>query len=59
MKILLSLLFGLFALFAPSVSSAQTQPDWAKLEEETMRHFQAILRLDTSNPPGNEKLVVD
>ena len=24
-----------------------------------MRHFQAILRLDTSNPPGNEKLVVD
>ena len=24
-----------------------------------MRHFQAILRLDTGNPPGNEKLVVD
>src|SRR6185295_7759997 len=41
-------------------SAAQnTQPDWAKIEEETMRHFQAILRLDTSNPPGNEKLVVD
>ncbi len=39
---------------------AQTaQPDWTKIEEETMRHFQAILRLDTSNPPGNEKLVVD
>ena len=41
-------------------SIAQTaQPDWAKIEEETMRHFQAILRFDTSNPPGNEKLVVD
>ena len=39
---------------------AQTaQPDWARIEEETMRHFQAILRLDTSNPPGNEMLVVD
>ena len=39
---------------------AQTaQPDWAKIEEETMRHFQAILLLDTSNPPGNEKLAVD
>ena len=24
-----------------------------------MEHFQAILRLDTSNPPGNEGLVVD
>ena len=36
-----------------------SQSDNAKIEEETMRHFQAILRLDTSNPPGNEKLVVD
>jgi len=36
-----------------------SQSDQAKIEEETMRHFQAILRLDTSNPPGNEKLVVD
>jgi acetylornithine deacetylase/succinyl-diaminopimelate desuccinylase-like protein len=36
-----------------------SQMDAARIEEETMRHFQAILRLDTSNPPGNEKLVVD
>lgn len=35
------------------------QPDRAAIEEEAMRHFQAILRFDTSNPPGNEKLVVD
>lgn len=35
------------------------QPDGTAVEEETMRHFQAILRLDTGNPPGNEKLVVD
>jgi acetylornithine deacetylase/succinyl-diaminopimelate desuccinylase-like protein len=43
-----------------SFSAAQTgQPDWARIEEETMRHFQAVLRMDTSNPPGNEKLVVD
>jgi len=33
--------------------------DQTRIKEETMRHFQAILRLDTSNPPGNEKLVVD
>src|SRR5262245_41071084 len=35
------------------------QPNWSQIEEETMRHFQAILRLDTSNPPGNETLVVE
>ena len=28
-------------------------------EEEALRHFLAILRLDTQNPPGNEVLVVD
>ncbi len=49
----------LLLLLFTSISLAQTPPDWTKLEEETMRHFQAILRLDTSNPPGNEKLVVD
>jgi acetylornithine deacetylase/succinyl-diaminopimelate desuccinylase-like protein len=36
-----------------------TQPDWAKLEAETMAHFQAILRFDTSDPPGGEKPAAD
>ncbi len=51
-------LLFLFLLFTPCVAQP-SQPDWAKVEEETMRHFQAILRFDTQNPPGNEKLVVD
>jgi acetylornithine deacetylase/succinyl-diaminopimelate desuccinylase-like protein len=40
---------------------AQTvrQPDWPRLEDETMRHFQTLLRFDTSNPPGNEVLATD
>ena len=40
---------------------AQTpkQPDWKALEDETMRHYQAVLRLDTRNPPGNEHLVAE
>jgi acetylornithine deacetylase/succinyl-diaminopimelate desuccinylase-like protein len=40
---------------------AQTpqNPDWARLEAETMQHFQALLRFDTSNPPGHEKLAAD
>ncbi len=39
---------------------AQTpaQPDWAKIEEETLRHFQAILRMDSTDPPGKEDHVV-
>ncbi len=38
---------------------AAGQPDWAKLDEETLRHFQAIVKLDTTDPPGGEKPVVD
>ena len=46
--------------FGPSPVKGQApSPDFKALEDETMRHFQAILRLDTSNPPGNEGLVVD
>jgi acetylornithine deacetylase/succinyl-diaminopimelate desuccinylase-like protein len=35
------------------------QPDWAKIDEETMQHFQALLRFDTSDPPGGEKPAAD
>lgn len=38
---------------------AQTSPDWPAVEEETLRHYQALLRLDTSNPPGNERLAAE
>jgi acetylornithine deacetylase/succinyl-diaminopimelate desuccinylase-like protein len=36
-----------------------TSAETKAIEEEALRHFQAILRLDTSNPPGNESLVVE
>src|SRR5688572_7084371 len=51
----------LFTICAATTLSAQrpSEPDWAKLEEETMRHFQALLRLDTADPPGNEKPAAD
>src|SRR5438067_2279100 len=39
---------------------AQTSaPDWAKVNEEAMRHFQALVRIDTTDPPGNETRVVE
>jgi acetylornithine deacetylase/succinyl-diaminopimelate desuccinylase-like protein len=48
-------IFLTVVLFAASAAGQ----DWSRLEEETMRHFQAILRIDSSDPPGNEKAVVD
>ena len=54
-----SALLSLFALQSAPVHAQVGQPDWRALEAETMEHFQAILRLDTSNPPGKEGLVVD
>src|SRR5438094_4821539 len=49
-----------FAIASTTVlAQAPTQPDWKALEDETMRHYQAVLRLDTRNPPGNEHIVVE
>ena len=46
---------GILACLLLGLSVAgQTVPDWRAIEDETMRHYQALLRLDTSNPPGNE-----
>lgn len=52
-------------LFAATALAAQGAPgpNWAAAEDETMRHFQALLRFDTSDPPmtppGGEKPAVD
>ena len=49
------------AAFALSSGSAQgpSQPDWTRLEAETLRHFQELVRFDTSDPPGNEAPAAD
>jgi acetylornithine deacetylase/succinyl-diaminopimelate desuccinylase-like protein len=44
---------------APTFAQATRQPDWRVIEPETLQHFQSLLRLDTTNPPGNERLVTD
>lgn len=49
----------LFLATTTLAAQAPTQPDWAKVDEETMRHFQAILRFDTADPPGGEKPAAD
>lgn len=33
--------------------------NWPSITAETVRHLQALLRLDTTNPPGNETLAAE
>lgn len=42
------------ALLLLCVAAGAAQ-DWKAVEEESMRHFQALLRMDTSDPPGVER----
>ncbi len=53
MRALLVLFF--LALACP----AQRTPDWTKIQEETLRHYQALVRLDTTDPPGHETRAVE
>lgn len=51
------------AALALAATTLATQPspniDWTQVDEETLRHFQALLRFDTSDPPGREKEAAD
>ncbi len=38
---------------------AQAAPDWTRVNTEVLEHFQALVRIDTQNPPGNETRAVD
>lgn len=41
-----------------ALASAQTM-DWRAINEETLRHYQALVRIDSTDPPGNETKVVE
>jgi acetylornithine deacetylase/succinyl-diaminopimelate desuccinylase-like protein len=45
----------LVLLLVPTVEAQERYAvPWDKVENETLDHFQALIRIDTSNPPGNE-----
>lgn len=46
-------------IVAVGIGGVQPASEPAGFEAETLRHFQALVRLDTSSPPGNEARVVD
>lgn len=44
-----------FLLLLSVAALAQPAPlDWAAIQQESLRHFQALVRIDTSDPPGVE-----
>jgi len=34
-------------------------PDWPKVNDETLRYYQALIQMDTTDPPGNETKVAE
>jgi acetylornithine deacetylase/succinyl-diaminopimelate desuccinylase-like protein len=52
-------LFLSAAAFVVAAPAAHAQQQAAAIEAETLQHFQALLRLDTSSPPGNETRAVE
>lgn len=44
----------LFLLLSFCLAALAAEPDWPKIHAETLKHFQALIRMDTSDPPGNE-----
>ncbi|MEO7133352.1 MAG: M20/M25/M40 family metallo-hydrolase, partial [Vicinamibacterales bacterium] len=53
--------FLLFAVAFTASLTAQSapQPNWGSMDAETLKHFQAIIKLDSTDPPGNEQPVTD
>jgi acetylornithine deacetylase/succinyl-diaminopimelate desuccinylase-like protein len=48
----------LLLLLLPAGLIAQAPDhDWKKLQAETLEHFSAMVRINSSNPPGNETVV--
>ena len=51
--------FVLLALLQGASGQTPASIDWTKTNAEVMRHFQALIRIDTQDPPGNETKAVN
>jgi acetylornithine deacetylase/succinyl-diaminopimelate desuccinylase-like protein len=49
--------FGLIAILAGGLFAQG--PDWAKVEAETLKHFTELVKINSADPGGSEKPVVD
>ena len=50
----LATLACLMSLASVPSSTAAQEPDWTSARQETLQHLQAMIRMNTVNPPGNE-----
>ena len=47
-------------VFTARILTAQTKPlDWKEIDAETLRHFTALVQINSTDPGGSEKPVVD
>ena len=46
-------------VIASAAQPGAQRADQQAIEAETLQHFQALVRLDTSSPPGNETIAVE
>src|SRR6185295_10812073 len=60
---LISRLIGVVLAIACAASPLSAQSagagDWEALKPEILRHYRALVQINTSSPPGNETKVVD
>src|SRR5439155_22063333 len=54
-----SSLLPILLFLVPWARAAEPVVDWDKAKAETLLHYQSIVRINTSNPPGNETSVVN
>ncbi|MBC8123894.1 MAG: M20/M25/M40 family metallo-hydrolase [Gemmatimonadaceae bacterium] len=60
MKLRLALLVAVCTLHgSPVLASTPPMPNWQQAQEETVRNLTSLVRIDTSNPPGNETRVAE
>ena len=59
MHVIVRLLLAVVCLEPFALAADRYPVDWKKLEAETMDYYTSVLRIDTSNPPGDETKVVN
>ena len=47
------------AAVTPVFAQQPRQPDWKTLEPEVLKHFQSLVQINTTDPPGGEKPAAD
>jgi len=51
--------FGFLLLSAATLVAQPKAIDWGQQQAEILRHFRALVQIDTTNPPGNETKAVE